>query len=83
MLEALRLIRSRTVTVLARLGELAAVTRSADRRTQPQRGRAGHHLGKRFATCADELLIAHARLDDLIGRYPARGIKGRSVPATC
>jgi len=33
-------------------------------------------LGKRFATCADELLIAHARLDDLIGRYPARGIKG-------
>ena len=77
VLEALRLIRSRTVTVLARLGELAA--RYTD---QPIAGRSHNvaaqvtTLGKRFATCADELLIAHARLDDLIGRYPARGIKG-------
>lgn len=33
-------------------------------------------LGKRFATAADELLVAFARLDDLITRYPLRGIKG-------
>ena len=33
-------------------------------------------LGKRFATAADELLVAFARLDELINRYPARGIKG-------
>lgn len=33
-------------------------------------------LGKRFATAADELLVAFARLDDLIARYPLRGIKG-------
>jgi len=33
-------------------------------------------LGKRFATAADELLVALARLDDLIDRYPLRGIKG-------
>jgi len=33
-------------------------------------------LGKRFATAADELLVAFERLDDLIGRYPLRGIKG-------
>ena len=33
-------------------------------------------LGKRFATAADELLVALARLDDLIARYPLRGIKG-------
>jgi len=33
-------------------------------------------LGKRFATTADELLVAFARLDDLIARYPLRGIKG-------
>lgn len=77
VLHGLRLIRSRVVTTLARLAELAA--RYTD---QPIAGRSHNvaaqvtTLGKRFATCADELLIAHARLDDLIDRYPARGIKG-------
>jgi adenylosuccinate lyase len=33
-------------------------------------------LGKRFASAADELLVAFARLDELIARYPLRGIKG-------
>ncbi len=33
-------------------------------------------LGKRFATAADELVLAIHRLDDLIARYPLRGIKG-------
>ena len=33
-------------------------------------------LGKRFATTADELLVAFERVEDLIGRYPLRGIKG-------
>ena len=33
-------------------------------------------LGKRFATAADELLVALARLEDLLARYPLRGIKG-------
>jgi adenylosuccinate lyase len=33
-------------------------------------------LGKRFANAADELLLAYDRVDDLIARYPARGIKG-------
>ena len=33
-------------------------------------------LGKRFATVADELLVALGRLDDLLARYPLRGIKG-------
>ena len=33
-------------------------------------------LGKRFATAADELLVAYERLDDLLARYPLRGIKG-------
>ena len=77
MLESMKLVRARVVTVLARLGELAA--RYAD---QPIAGRSHNvaaqvtTLGKRFATVADELLVAHARLDELIARYPARGIKG-------
>ncbi|MCX6494135.1 MAG: adenylosuccinate lyase, partial [Rhodococcus sp.] len=33
-------------------------------------------LGKRFASAADELLLALSRLQELIARYPLRGIKG-------
>ena len=33
-------------------------------------------LGKRFASCAEELLFAYAALKELITRLPLRGIKG-------
>src|SRR3712207_2840045 len=33
-------------------------------------------LGKRFATVADEMLVAFDRLEQLLARYPLRGIKG-------
>jgi adenylosuccinate lyase len=33
-------------------------------------------LGKRFASCAEELLFAHTALNELIARMPLRGIKG-------
>jgi adenylosuccinate lyase len=33
-------------------------------------------LGKRFANAGQELLVALARVDDLLARYPLRGIKG-------
>ena len=33
-------------------------------------------LGKRFASAAEELLVAFERLEDLLERYPLRGIKG-------
>ncbi|MCC5697344.1 hypothetical protein LH612_29765, partial [Klebsiella pneumoniae] len=33
-------------------------------------------LGKRFATVADELLVAFNRLEELLIRYPLRGLKG-------
>ncbi|WP_040158302.1 adenylosuccinate lyase [Nigerium massiliense] len=76
-LEALKLVRERIVTVLVQLTRLAVQYRD-----QPIAGRSHNvaaqmtTLGKRFATAADELLIAFARVDDLIDRYPARGIKG-------
>ena len=77
VLSSLMLIRSRARTALVRLADLAA--RYAD---QPIAGRSHNvaaqvtTLGKRFASAAEELLIAHDRLDELIARYPARGIKG-------
>ena len=33
-------------------------------------------MGKRFATVADELLIGLQRVEELLARYPLRGIKG-------
>lgn len=77
LLGALRLVRGRVVAVLAQLTRLAT-----DYATCPLTGRSHNvaaqitTLGKRFATAADELLIAYQRLDALIERYPARGIKG-------
>ncbi|MDR0285355.1 MAG: adenylosuccinate lyase [Propionibacteriaceae bacterium] len=77
VLASLKLIRTKVVATLARLTELAA--QYAD---QPVAGRTHNvaaqvtTLGKRFATVADELLQAYSRLEDLIARYPMRGIKG-------
>src|SRR3954453_9585902 len=70
-------VRDRTVSLLARqprraavLAELVLTGRSHNVAAQATT------LGKRFATAADELLVAYARLEDLQGRYPLRGIKG-------
>ncbi|WP_199429358.1 adenylosuccinate lyase [Qaidamihabitans albus] len=74
---SLELIRGRTVALLAMLGTLA--TEHADLviagRSHNVAAQATT-LGKRFATAADELLVAYERLDELIARYPLRGIKG-------
>ena len=75
--ESLRIIRDRVVAALANLARLAVTWAE-----QPLTGRSHNvaaqitTLGKRFATAADELLVAYRRLDELIARYPARGIKG-------
>jgi adenylosuccinate lyase len=74
---ALELIRTKTVAVLARLArrageydELVMAGRSHNVAAQATT------LGKRFATVADELLVAYERLTELLARYPLRGIKG-------
>jgi adenylosuccinate lyase len=77
LLSSLELVRERIVTVLVSLVRLAVTYRDV-----PMAGRSHNvaaqttTLGKRFATAADELLVAFDRVDELIGRYPARGIKG-------
>ncbi|MFP5069051.1 adenylosuccinate lyase [Pseudonocardia nantongensis] len=74
---SLELVADRTVALLARLGrrageyaELVMAGRSHNVAAQTTT------LGKRFASAADELLVAHGRLEDLRSRYPLRGIKG-------
>nr|WP_206442326.1 adenylosuccinate lyase [Streptomyces boncukensis] len=74
---SLELVRDRTVALLARLGKLAA-----EHAALVMAGRSHNvaaqatTLGKRFATAADELLAAFGRLEDLLARYPLRGVKG-------
>jgi adenylosuccinate lyase len=74
---SLELIRDRMVAALARLGRLAveheAVVMAGRTHNVPAQATT---LGKRFANAAEEMLVAYERLDDLIGRYPLRGIKG-------
>ncbi len=75
--QSLELLVDRAVATLARLGRLAA-----EHETTVMAGRSHNvaaqatTLGKRFATVADELMIAVERIEDLLGRYPLRGIKG-------
>ncbi|MFI6345392.1 adenylosuccinate lyase [Streptomyces sp. NPDC050560] len=74
---SLELVRERTVAVLARLSRLAV-----EHAELVMAGRSHNvaaqatTLGKRFATAADELTRAFGRLDDLLARYPLRGVKG-------
>jgi adenylosuccinate lyase len=74
---SLLVIRDRVVAALARLAALALehsdlVLTGRSHNVAAQ----ATTLGKRFASTAEELLVAYERLDDLIGRYPLRGIKG-------
>jgi adenylosuccinate lyase len=71
------LIRERMVAALARLARLAAehatLVMTARTHNVPAQTTT---LGKRFANAGEELLAAFRRLDDLLARYPLRGIKG-------
>ena len=74
---SLELVRDKLVATLARLarlavehGELVMVGRSHNVAAQTTT------LGKRFASAADELLVAYERVEDLLARYPLRGVKG-------
>lgn len=77
LLSSLELVRERIVTVLVSLTGLAVQYRDVAMAGRSHNVAAQTTtLGKRFATAADELLVAFDRVDELIRRYPARGIKG-------
>ncbi len=75
--QSLVVLRDRAVAALARLARLAT-----EHETTVVAGRSHNvaaqatTLGKRFATVADELLVALERLEDLLSRYPLRGVRG-------
>lgn len=75
--DSLALLRDRAVAALARLARLAA-----EHELTVMAGRSHNvaaqatTLGKRFATIADELMLAVDRIEDCLNRYPLRGIKG-------
>jgi len=74
---SLELMRDKAIAVAARSG-----VRAEENRSLVMAGRSHNvaaqatTLGKRFASAADELLVAIDRAEDLLGRYPLRGIKG-------
>ncbi|WP_028474661.1 adenylosuccinate lyase [Nocardioides alkalitolerans] len=75
--QSLLLVRDRAIAALTRLARLAS-----EHETTVMAGRSHNvaaqatTLGKRFATIADEMLVAVQRVDELLARYPLRGIKG-------
>ncbi len=77
LLAALRLVADRNVAMLARLarraGEYRMLALAGRSHNVPAQATT---LGKRFASAAQELLIAQRRLTELTERYPLRGIKG-------
>jgi adenylosuccinate lyase len=74
---ALSLVRDRMVTVLARLAE-----RATEHEATVITGRSHNvpaqatTLGKRFASAAEELLLAFERVEEVLERLPLRGVKG-------
>ncbi len=77
LLMSLQLVRDKTVAALDRLSGLAvAYSETAMAGRSHNVAAQVTTLGKRFATVADEMLQAFTRLEELIARYPLRGIKG-------
>lgn len=74
---SLEVVRNRCVAALVRLVRLASEHGSLVMagRTHNVAAQATT-LGKRFASAAEELLLAYERVEELLARYPLRGIKG-------
>ncbi|HEX2101559.1 MAG TPA: adenylosuccinate lyase [Candidatus Synoicihabitans sp.] len=77
VLRSLQLVRVKTAAALHRLAgqarrhrDVLLTGRTHNVPAQPTT------LGKRFAMFGEELLAAFTRLDELLERYPARGLKG-------
>jgi len=75
--DSLELIRDKSVASLDRLAGLAvAYSETAMAGRSHNVAAQITTLGKRFATFAQEMLVAFDRVEELLARYPMRGIKG-------
>ncbi len=75
--QSLELVFAHGVAVVARLAERSVVYRDVVMAGRSHNVAAqATTLGKRFASAAEESLVALTRLRELIDRYPLRGIKG-------
>src|SRR6056297_1986108 len=75
--DSLELIRDKSVAALDRLAGLAvAYSETAMAGRSHNVAAQITTLGKRFATFAQEMLVAFDRVEELLARYPMRGIKG-------
>lgn len=74
---SLELVRERLVTVVIRLADLAT-----QHRDLVMTGRSHNvpaqatTMGKRLANVGQEVALAYERVDELVARYPLRGLKG-------
>ena len=74
---SLEIIRDKAIAVVSRIGRHAAEYQSLVMAGRSHNVAAqATTLGKRFATAGDEMLLAIERVEDLLARYPLRGIKG-------
>jgi adenylosuccinate lyase len=75
--QSLLVVRDRIVAALARLGRLAVehgdLVMAGRSHNVPAQATT---LGKRFASAAEEQLAAFQRVEELLARYPLRGVKG-------
>ncbi|MSW38906.1 MAG: adenylosuccinate lyase, partial [Actinobacteria bacterium] len=77
VLQSLKLARYKSLALLAAMTQLSVkFSQTAITGRTHNVAAQTTTLGKRFASAADELLLAVGHLDDLLERFPLRGIKG-------
>ena len=75
--QSLQLVHARGVAIAARLADRAVLYRDLVMAGRSHNVAAqATTLGKRFASAAQETLIAVTRIGEILARYPLRGIKG-------
>ena len=75
--QSMQLVRNRLATVIIRIAELAVLYQEVSITGRSHNVPAQMTtLGKRFANLGQETLLAFERLDELLSRYPLRGLKG-------
>src|SRR4029450_6833090 len=77
IVSSLKIIRDRIVRTLVQLAQLCTEHAALPRVGRPRNAAPQiPTLGKPFAPAGTELLLPYQRIEELLSRYPLRGIKG-------